>query len=125
GLSIADPTVLNVRDDLVEKAFSGAVLDRQALIPIFETLGVPSGIPSRNAMSFSFTRPETDRDRALADLAATVETLAASEEVERALFAATSRFKSDLSDEALKEQQRLVEAQQGLRQRLAQLAGTD
>jgi DNA primase len=30
-----------------------------------------------------------------------------------------------LTDEALDEQQRLIEAQQGLRQRLALLAGTD
>ena len=43
----------------------------------------------------------------------------------KALEHATERLKRDLTDEALEEQQRLIEAQQGLRQRLAQLAGTD
>ena len=59
------------------------------------------------------------------DLAAAVEIIAATEEVEKALVDATERLMRDLTDEALDEQQRLVEAQQGLRQRLASLAGTD
>ena len=43
----------------------------------------------------------------------------------KALDDATERLKRDLTDEALAEQQRLIAAQQGLRERLAQLAGTD
>jgi DNA primase len=125
SLPIADPVIQKVRDNLVNDVFSGAVLDRAALVPIFSTLGVSSGAPSRNAMSFSFTRSDTDPDRALADLSATVETLTASEEIERALLDATERFKSEMSEEALAEQQRLITAQQTLRERLAQLAGTD
>ena len=76
-------------------------------------------------MSFSFTRPDTPPDRATADLAATVEALMASEDVERALFDATERFKGDMSDQAYGEQQRLIEARQGLKDRLASLAGND
>ena len=76
-------------------------------------------------MGFSFTRRDSDPDRARSDLAAAVEIIAAAEEVETALEHATERLKRDFTDEALEEQQRLVEAQQGLRQRLAQLAGTD
>ena len=76
-------------------------------------------------MSFSFTRPDSDPDRARADLAAAIDTLMASDEVERALLEATKRFKENMSDEAYIEQQRLITAQQTLRQRLAQLAGTD
>ena len=49
----------------------------------------------------------------------------AAEEVEKALEDATERLKRDLTDEALEEQQRLIMAQRGLRQRLASLAGTD
>jgi hypothetical protein len=45
--------------------------------------------------------------------------------VEQALDHATERLKRDFTDEALEEQQRLIEARQGLRQRLAHLAGTD
>jgi DNA primase len=124
-LPIKDPKILEVRDELVDKAFSGATLDREALVPIFGALGVASGNPSRSAMSFSFTRPDTAPERAHADLAAALETLTASEEVERALTDATERLKADTSEEIYEEQQRLIEAQQGLRQRLAQLAGTD
>jgi hypothetical protein len=57
--------------------------------------------------------------------AAAVEALAAGEEVERALAQATERLKQDMSEEAFDEQQRLIAAQQGLKQRLASLAGTD
>jgi DNA primase len=125
GLAMTDPRVGKVRDTLVDRAYSGEKLDRDALVPIFETLGVTSGIPSRSALSFSFTRPDTAPDRACADLAAAVEVLAASEEVERALADATERFKADLSDEAYEEQQRLIAAKEQLKERLASLAGTD
>ena len=47
------------------------------------------------------------------------------QEVEKALEDATERLKRELTDEALDEQRRLIEAQRGLRQRLASLAGTD
>ena len=76
-------------------------------------------------MSFSFTRPDTAPERAHADLAAALETLTASEEIERALIDATERLKADTSDEGFEEQQRLIEARRTLRERLAQLAGTD
>ena len=76
-------------------------------------------------MGFSFTRRDSDPDRARSDLAAAVEIIAATEEVEKALEHATERLKRDFTDEALREQQRLIEAQRGLRDRLAQLAGTD
>ena len=76
-------------------------------------------------MGFSFTRRDSDPDRARSDLAAAVEIIAAAEEVEKALGNATERLKRDFTDEALEEQQRLIEAQRGLRQRLASLAGTD
>jgi DNA primase len=125
ALPFADPGVRGVRDDLLDRAFSGQALDRAQLLPIFERLGVKSGTPSRSAISFSFTRPDTVPERALADLSAAFEMLAAAEEIEKALDAATERLKQDTSDELFEEQQRLIAAQQGLRERLAQLAGTD
>jgi DNA primase len=76
-------------------------------------------------MGFSFTRRDSDPDRARSDLAAAVEIVAAAEEVDKALEDATERLKRDFTDEALEEQQRLIVARHGLRQRLAQLAGTD
>jgi DNA primase len=128
GLPIADKRTARLRDELVNAAFSGAVLDRESLATILSGDGATGGaIGGRapSAMGFSFTRRDSDPDRARSDLAAAVEIIAAAEEVEQALGQATERLKRDFTDEALDEQQRLIGAQRGLRQRLAQLAGTD
>ena len=128
ALPIADKRTAHLRDELVNAAFSGAALDREALLPMLAGDGAAGGPASGKppgAMGFSFTRRDSDPERARSDLAAAVEIIAATGEVERALEDATERLKRDLTDEALEEQQRLIAAQQGLRQRLAQLAGTD
>jgi len=124
SLPIADRGTSRMRDELVNAAFAGTVLDRDALGTILGPNEAVGGNAPR-AMGFSFTRRDSDPDRARSDLAAAVEIIAATEEVEKALVDATERLMRDLTDEALNEQQRLVEAQQGLRQRLASLAGTD
>jgi len=122
-IPIADKSTAKLRDELVNAAFSGAALDRTSVMTILGVDGASGGGP--RAMGFSFTRRDSDPDRARSDLAAAVEIIAASEEVELALVDATERLKRDFTDEALEEQQRLITAQQGLRQRLASLAGTD
>jgi DNA primase len=128
ALAIPDQRTARMRDELVNAAFSGAALDRDGLATILAGDGA-SGSPGTRgapgAMGFSFTRRDSDPERARSDLAAAVEIIAAAEEVEQALGRATERLKRDLTDEALEEQQRLIAAQQGLRQRLASLAGTD
>jgi DNA primase len=124
ALPIADTGTAQLRDELVNAAFSGAELDRASLATILGADGATGGKAPR-AMGFSFTRRDSDPGRARSDLAAAVEIIAAAEEVEKALDHATERLKRDLTDEALEEQQRLIEAQRGLRQRLAHLAGTD
>ena len=113
-----------MRDELVNAAFSGAALDRASLATILGANGA-TGPKALSAMGFSFTRRDSDPDRARSDLAAAVQIVAAAEEVDKALEDATERLKRDFTDEALEEQQRLKAAQLGLRQRLAQLAGTD
>ena len=124
SLPIADKGTAQLRDELVNAAFSGATLDRDGLATILgvETAG---GGKAPRAMGFSFTRRDSDPERARSDLAAAVEIIAATEEVDRALENATERLKRDFTDEALEEQQRLIAAQQGLKRRLASLAGTD
>jgi DNA primase len=124
ALLIADKRTARVRDELVNAAFSGAALDREALATILGGDEAGGGNAPR-AMGFSFTRRDSDPTRARSDLAAAVEIIAAAEEVEKALEDATERLKRDFTDEALEEQQRLIAAQRGLRQRLASLAGTD
>lgn len=124
SLPIADKRTARLRDELVNAAFSGATLDQMSLHTILGADGA-TGDKGPRTMGFSFTRRDSDPDRARSDLAAAVEIIAAAEEVERALEHATERLKRDLTDDALEEQQRLIEAQSGLRQRLAHLAGTD
>src|SRR5205814_7627596 len=124
ALPISDKGTSKLRDELVNAAFSGAALDRQAVATILGTDGAAGGRAPRT-MGFSFTRRDSDPDRARSDLAAAVEIIAAAEEVDKALEDATERLKRDLTDEALEEQQRLMQARHGLRQRLASLAGTD
>jgi DNA primase len=124
ALPIADLGTANLRDRMVNAAFSGAALDREGIATILSADGA-TGPKAPRAMGFSFTRRDCDPDRARSDLAAAVEIIAAAEEVDKALAHATDRLKRDLTDDALEEQQRLMEAQRGLRQRLAQLAGTD
>jgi DNA primase len=124
ALEIPDQSTAKLRDELVNAAFTGAALDREGIATILGADGA-TGPKAQRAMGFSFTRRDSDPDRARSDLAAAVEIIAAAEEVEKALDHATERLKRDLTAEALEEQQRLIAAQQGLRQRLAQLAGTD
>jgi DNA primase len=124
ALPITDKGTAKIRDELVNAAFSGAALDQAALHTILGGDGATGGKGPRT-MGFSFTRRDSDPDRARSDLAAAVEIIAAAEEVEKALEDATERLKRDFTDEALEEQQRLMQARHGLRQRLAQLAGTD
>jgi len=124
ALPIPDKRTAKMRDELVNAAFSGATLDRESLTTILGANGAGGGRAPR-PLGFSFTRRDSDPDRARSDLAAAVEIISAAEEVEKALDDATERLKRDFTDEALEEQQRLIEAQNGLRQRLAQLAGTD
>jgi DNA primase len=124
ALPITDRGTSRLRDELVNAAFSGMALDRDALATILGKDGAAGGTAPR-FMGFSFTRQDSDPDRARSDLAAAVEIIAATEEVDKALVDATERLKRDMTDEALDEQRRLIEAQQGLRQRLASLAGTD
>jgi DNA primase len=124
SLPIWDKGTAQLRDELVNAAFSGTTLDSGALATILSADGATGGKGPR-AMGFSFTRRDSDPDRARSDLAAAVEIIAAAEEVEKALEDATERLKRDFTDEALEEQQRLMQARHGLRQRLAELAGTD
>jgi DNA primase len=128
SLPIADRGTAKMRDELVNAAFSGATLDREGLATILSGDGATGGrigVARPGAMGFSFTRRDSDPDRARSDLAAAVEIIAAAEEVEKALEDATERLKRDFTDDALEDQQRLIAAQRGLMERLAQLAGTD
>ena len=124
SLPIPDTNTAKLRDELVNAAFSGATLDRDSIATILG-IEIAGGGKAPRTMGFSFTRRDSDPERARSDLAAAVEIVAAAEEVEKALEDATERLKRDTTAEAFEEQQRLKQAQHLLRQRLAHLAGTD
>lgn len=124
-LALPDRNTAALRDRLVDIATSGGALDRDALATILASNGAAGGTAPGSAMGFSFTRRDSDPGRARQDLAAAVEIIAAGQEVEKALADATERLKRDFTDEAYGEQQRLIEARQGLKDRLASLASSD
>ena len=99
-LAIPDRRTAHLRDELVNAAIGGTTLDRAALATI---LGVDGNASSgaHRAMGFSFTRRDSDPERARSDLAAALEIIAARQEVGQALHAATERLKEDTSDELL------------------------
>ena len=124
-LALPDRAQSSLRDRLLDLATSGAALDRDGIATILAGDGAAGGKSPGSAMGFSFTRRDSDPGRALSDLAAAVEIVAAGQEVEKALAMATERLKRDFTDEAYQEQQRLIEARQGLKDRLASLASSE
>jgi len=120
-LPINDEAAVKQRKKLVDAAMSGAPLDRETLAPILSTGGASR---RRGGIGFSFTRPETDPVQAGRDLAAAIDALTASAEVEAALAEATLALATG-DDDAFAEQQRLHELRDGIKERLALLAGNE
>ena len=120
SLPIADRKAASTRDRLVDAAMSGAPLDRAALAPILAN----TGPARRGGIGFSFTRPESDPVEAGRDLAAAMDALSASAEVELALADATRALATG-DDQAFEEQQRLHRARNDITERLALLAGNE
>ena len=121
-LPIADRAAAAQRDRLVDAVMSGEALDRETLLPILTAGG--GRTVRRGGIGFSFSRPETDPVQAGADLAAAMDALTASAEVEAALADATRALATG-DDEAFAEQQRLHGARDEIKERLALLAGSE
>jgi len=127
ALPITDRSLAAVRDRLVDAALSAEKLDRQALATILQTAGLTAR--SKNprqagGIGFSFTRSETEPERAVRDLGVAIDALAAKEEIDAALADALERFRAG-EDDAIEDQLRLHSAQREITERLAQLAGTE
>ena len=116
-----------LRDHLVNAALSAAELDRAALATILESAGAAADLRaagSTGGMAFSFTRSDAEPDKAVRDLGAAIEALAADGEIGAALAAATERLKAG-EEQAFEEQRRLHSAREKVKERLASLTGTD
>jgi DNA primase len=127
ALPIADKPTARLRDRLLDAAYSGETLDREALATILASDGTAAELEKARrsvGMKLSFTRRNTEPERAIEDLAVALDALVAGLEIGTALDAATERLKGG-EQGAFEEQQQLRAAQQQIKERLASLAGSD
>jgi DNA primase len=126
-LPITDRPLASLRDRIVDAALAHQPLDRQKLATILQTAGASAALDQARrsgGIGFSFTRSETDPERAVRDLGVAIDALAAKEEIDTALADALERFRAG-EDDAIEDQLRLHSAQREITERLAQLAGTE
>jgi DNA primase len=128
ALQFGDPLVARLIDALVDLALHEQALDTERLTTIlrsseFDTLA--RDLLRADTLRFSFTRKDADPERARADLGEAIQVMIERPEIEAALQSATERFKRSLDDEALGEQQRLLEMRVDVDRRLANLMQDD
>jgi DNA primase len=126
-LPIPDRALSGLRDRIVDAAVAGETLDRNKLATILEAAGAAAALDKARqsgGIGFSFTRSDTDPERAVRDLGVAIDALAAEEEIGAALNEATERLKAG-QVEAFDEQRRLHVAREEIKQRLASLVGTE
>ena len=124
ALTLSDRDAALLRDLLVEAAMTHATLDPEALNTILAENGGASlleRLRRKRGLGFSFTRRDTEPDRACRDLALAIETLAARPGLDAALEAATARLKDGGDQAAFEEQQRLRTARDEADRQLATL----
>jgi len=126
-LPISDRSLGSLRDRIVDAALAEAALDRQKLATILQTAGAAAALDQARrtgGIGFSFTRSETEPERAVRDLGVAIDALSAEEEIGAALLEATERLKAG-EEQAFEEQLRLHSAREEIRERLASLVGTE
>ncbi len=79
-------------------------------------------LKATNALAFSFLRGNADPDRAVRDLSAAIEAMAARPMLDAALRDATERLGAATDDAGLAEQRRLLEAREAADRALTDLA---
>lgn len=126
-LAIADRSLSALRDRIVDAALAQSALDRHKLATILQNAGASEALEQAGragGIGFSFTRCDTDPERAVRDLGVAIDALSAEEEIGAALNEATERLKAGEVD-AFDEQLRLHCAREEIKQRLAALVGTE
>jgi DNA primase len=124
ALPCPDRPAARLRDAMLSAAMLHGELDQQRLNTILADTGASDfaeGLRSRNGLAFSFTRRDSDPERARRDLVLVIETLAARPGLDAALEAATARLKEAGDEAAFQEQQRLREARDEADRQLATL----
>ncbi len=122
---MGDETLDRLREVAFDAAFSTPVLEKEGLATILEDAGlglVAEELRTTNALAFSFLRGNADPDRAVRDLSAAIEALAARPMLDAALREATERLGMATDDAGLDEQRRLLMARDAADRALTDLA---
>ncbi len=114
-----------LRIELIEAAYSEAMLDSAAIIAICDSAGfgaLVADLRRANGLAFSFAKPQSDPEVAKRELVMAIEALVVRPELDAAIAAATARLSQDWTDAGLAEQHRLVQARAEADRKLASLA---
>ncbi len=125
AIRIDDERLDRLRSTAFDLCFSGASLEKDSLETILRETGLGAVIEelkATNALAFSFLRGNAEYNRAVQDLSATIEALAAIPMLDAALQEATDRLGTDTSEALWSEQQRLREALADAKRALTDLA---
>ena len=124
-LALGDERLDRVRQLAFDAVFSGGTLETEGLSTILVEAGlgnVAEELRTTNALAFSFLRGNADPDRAVRDLSAAIEALAARPVLDAALREATERLSTATDDAGMAEQQRLLKARDAAERALTDLA---
>jgi DNA primase len=125
AIRIDDERLAKLRSTAFDACFSGASLEKDSLETILREAGLGAVIEelkATNALAFSFLRGNAEYNRAVQDLSATIEALAAIPMLDAALQEATDRLGTDTSEAQLSEQRRLLDALADAKRALTDLA---
>jgi DNA primase len=124
ALPLADRGSAQLRDAMLSAAMLHGELDQERLNTILAETGASASaeaLRSGHSLAFSFSRRDSDPERARRDLVLVIETLAARPGLDAALEAATARLKEEGDEAAFQEQQRLRAARDEADRQLALL----
>jgi DNA primase len=127
-LPLREPGPGRLRDLMLQAAMEEAALDPERLHTILAAKGATALLEQlslKRGLAFSFTRRDSDPERACRDLVLAIETLAARPGIEAAIEAATTRLGKAWEDEAFEEQKRLLAAREEADRQLATLFEAD
>ncbi|ATE65309.1 DNA primase [Rhizorhabdus dicambivorans] len=125
SLRIDDEALVSLRTIAFDASFSGVPLEKESLETILREAGLGSlveELKATNTLAFSFLRGNAEYNRAVHDLSATIDALAAIPSLDAALREATDRLGMETSEAQWSEQQRLREALADARRALTDLA---
>lgn len=128
ALQIGDPLLAQLLAAMIALSFRKETVETQALLTILgqgELYNMAKGMLRADAFTLTPDRMAADPDRLARDLEEAIRVMAQGPELEMALEEATLRFKNDVSEENLAEQQRIRMLKADHDRRVAELAQSE